>query len=373
LRQAVNAFRGEDVDIEERLRWSWLAGRAASFIWDYDSWDVLSALQIQVARDAGALTVLPLSLGTRAALNLFAGKVALASSLVEQVEAVSDAIDHRPIPYSALAVAAFRGREAPARQLIDAGTKDFVARGDGLGLAMALWTTALLNNGLARYQDAFVAAEEALEEPYEVSFSPLATVELVEAASRIGKEVAAAPALERLAQGTSASGTGWARAIEARCRALLSHDDGAEGLYRQAIDLLTPTMLGFDLARTRLLYGEWLRRERRLREAREQLRAAHELFSEFGMEGFSERALVELRATGERARRRTVQTRNDLTPQEEQISQLVAQGATNPEIAAQLFISASTVEYHLRKVFIKLGVRSRTQLARRVLEMKQRS
>jgi len=373
LKEALNAFRADGLGMEERLRWSWLAGRAAAFIWDYDSWDVLTARQIQAARDAGALTVLPLSLGTRAALHLFAGKVALAASVVEQVEAVAEAIGNRRAPYSALTVAAFRGREVDARQLIDASTKDFAARGDGLGLSIALWATAVLNNALARYQDAFAAAKEALEDPYEVSFSPLATIELVEAASRIGREDVATPQLERLALGTSASGTDWARAVEARCRALLSHGEAAEKLYREAIDRLTPTQLGFDLARTHLLFGEWLRRGRRPREAREQLRAAHELFTEFGMDGFSERAGVELRATGERARRRTVETQTDLTPQEEQISQLVAQGASNPEIAAQLFISPATVEYHLRKVFRKLDVKSRTQLTKLVLESIPRS
>jgi len=373
LKEALNAFRADGLGMEERLRWSWLAGRAAAFIWDYDSWDVLTARQIQAARDAGALTVLPLSLGTRAALHLFAGKVALAASAVEQVEAVAEAIGNRRAPYSALTVAAFRGRDVDARRLIDASTKDFAARGDGLGLSIALWATAVLNNALARYQDAFAAAKEALEDPYEVSFSPLATIELVEAASRIGREDVATPQLERLALGTSASGTDWARAVEARCRALLSHGEAAEKLYREAIDRLTPTQLGFDLARTHLLFGEWLRRGRRPREAREQLRAAHELFTEFGMDGFSERAGVELRATGERARRRTVETQTDLTPQEEQISQLVAQGASNPEIAAQLFISPATVEYHLRKVFRKLDVKSRTQLTKLVLESIPRS
>jgi DNA-binding CsgD family transcriptional regulator len=284
------------------------------------------------------------------------------------VEAVADAIGSRPASYSALTVAAFVGREGDARQLIDASTKDFASRGDGLGLTIALWATAVLDNALARYQDAFAAAEEALEDPYEVSFSPLATVELVEAASRIGREDAAAPELERLVRGTSASGTPWARAVEARCRALLSHDEAAERLYREAIERLTPTALGFDLARTHLLYGEWLRRERRPRDAREQLRTAHGLFSGFGMEGFTERARTELQATGERVRKRTVETQTELTPREAQISQLVAQGATNPEIAAQLFISPATVEYHLRKAFTKLGVKSRTQLAKLVLQ-----
>ena len=229
-----------------------------------------------------------------------------------------------------------------------------------------------LDNALARYQDAYTAAKEALEGPYGVSFSPLATVELVEAASRIGKEDSATPELERLAQGTSASGTYWAGAVEARCRALLSHGEAAERLYREAIERLTPTELGFDLARAHLLFGEWLRRERRPREAREQLRAAHRLFSDFGMGGFSERARVELRATGEHLCRRAVGTPTDLTPQEAQIALLVAQGTSNPEIAAQLFISKSTVEYHLRKVFRKLDVNSRIQLAKRVLESTSR-
>jgi DNA-binding CsgD family transcriptional regulator len=368
LRHAVNAFRGEDVGIEERLRWSWLAGRAASFVWDYESWDVFTSRQIQVARDAGALTLLPLTLSTRAAFHLFAGELALAESVVEQVQAVSKVIDNRSVSYTALCIAAFRGRESIAHELIDAGTKDFVTRGDGLGLNIAQWATAVLNNGLARYDDAFVAAEQVLEDRYEVMFAPLACVELIEAASRIGKAVVATAALERLAEATSASGTDWACAIEARCRAVLSDGEAAETQYRRAIEWLTPTALRLDLARTRLLYGEWLRRERRPREAREQLRAAHELFAELGMDGFTERARVELRATGERARKRTAEARTSLTPQETQISQLVGQGLTNLEIAAKLFISRSTVEYHLRKVFTKLDVKSRTQLAHHIVE-----
>ena len=244
VKEALNAFRAEDLGIEERLRWSWLAGRAAAFIWDFDSWDVLTARQIQAARDAGALSVLPLSLGTRAALHLFAGKLALAASVVEQVEAVADAIGNRPAPYSALTVAAFRGREVDARHLIEASTKDFATRGDGLGLTIARWATAVLNNALARYQDAYGAAKGALGDPYEASFSPLATIELVEAASRTGQDDAARLELERLAQGTSASGTDWAGAVEARCRALLSHGEAAEALYREAIERLRPGRVG---------------------------------------------------------------------------------------------------------------------------------
>jgi DNA-binding CsgD family transcriptional regulator/tetratricopeptide (TPR) repeat protein len=368
LQQAVRAFRGDAVGTEERLRWSWLAGSTASFIWDYDSWDVLTARQVQVARDAGALTVLPDTLSLRGGVHLFAGELAVAASVVEQLEAVADVIDNRTVTYPSLAVAAFRGREDDASGLIEASTKDFIARGDGMGLNIALWATAVLDNALARYDDALIAAGRVLDGPHDVSFTPLACVELVEAASRTGKAVAAAPALERLVQGTSASGTAWACAVEARSRALLSHGGAAEKLYREAIERLTPTALRPDLARTHLLYGEWLRRERRPREAREQLRAAEERFTEFGMEGFADRARVELRATGERVRKRSVETGTDLTPQEAAISRLVAQGATNQEVAAQLFISQSTVEYHLRKVFSKLGLKSRTQLAQRVLE-----
>ena len=316
----------------------------------------------------GELTVLPLTLSTRAGVHMFAGELSVAASLIEQVEAVADATDIRTARYAAVMIAALRGREHEARELIDANAKDFASRGEGMGVTLTQWAAALLYNGIARYDDAFIAADAALENPRELWFSPWATVELIEAASRSGRAAAAAPALERLVEGTSASGTVWAAAIEDRSRALLSEGPVAESLYRDAIDRLEPTALRFDLARTHLVYGEWLRRERRNVDAREQLRVAHGLFTEFGMEGFAERARIELRATGEHARKRAAETSNDLTPQEAEISRLVAQGKTNVEIAAQLFISPSTVEYHLRKVFRKLDVKSRTQLARHVLE-----
>lgn len=188
-------------------------------------------------------------------------------------------------------------------------------------------------------------------------------VELVEAAVRCDRRERATTALDVLCETTQASGTPWARGIEARARALLADGAAAEALYQEAIRLLDPTRLRVDLARARLLYGEWLRRQRRRIDARTQLHTAYELFSEFGMEAFAERARVELEATGEHARKRTVDTLRDLTPQEAQISRLVAKGQSNREIAAQLFISASTVAYHLRKVFRKLDVRTRTQLA----------
>ena len=193
-------------------------------------------------------------------------------------------------------------------------------------------------------------------------------VELIEAAARCGKPDLAADAHDRLSQTTAASGTDWALGIEARSRALLTEGDAAEPLYRQAIEALERTRVRVELARAQLLYGEWLRRERRRLDAREQLRTAHQRFTEFGMEAFAERARVELEATGEHARKRTVETRDDLTPQEAQISRLAADGATNPEIAAQLFISPSTVDYHLRKAFRKLGVKSRHQLKQHLLQ-----
>ena len=209
-------------------------------------------------------------------------------------------------------------------------------------------------------------AAQAAADPHELWFSPFALVELIEAASRSGRTERAAEALELLSESTRASGTPWAVGVEARSRALLSRGEAAEPLYREAIDRLQPTRLRLDLARAQLLYGEWLRRGRRRIDARKELRVAYDLFSEFGMEAFAERARVELQATGERARKRTVETLDQLTPQETQVARLAASGNTNREIAAQLFISPSTVEYHLRKVFRKLDVKSRTQLARRV-------
>jgi DNA-binding CsgD family transcriptional regulator len=366
LRKALTAFGTDEIGTDEGHRWLWLAGRAAGYIWDYENWDALTRRQVRLARESGAMTVLPLTLSTRAGVELYAGNLADASSLIAEANAISDATDGRNVPYAPLALVAFRGREPDASQLIRATTEDFDARGEGMGLTLAHWATAYLHNGLARYDLALAAAEQAAEDPHELWFSPWTMVELVEAAKRSGQNDRATTALEVLSETTKASGTPWAQGVEARTRALLAEGEAAETLYREAIHRLQPTRLSVDLARTHLLYGEWLRRERRRIDARTELRMAHELFSEFEMEAFAERARVELEATGERARKRTVDTLRELTPQEAQISRLVAQGHTNREIAAQLFISPSTVEYHLRKVFRKLGVKSRTQLANRL-------
>jgi DNA-binding CsgD family transcriptional regulator len=367
LKQAIKAFRADDVDVAERLRWSWVAGGAAGVIWDYENWDVLTAREERLARDAGALTVLPITLSIRAGVRALAGDVAEASFLVDQVQVVTDASDNRRFPNAALLVAAFRGEEREARQLAEAITEDSSARGEGLALAVASWATAVLCNGLGRYEDAFRAATDALEDPNDLWYSGWAMIELIEAASRTGKPEQAQPALEQLVERADASGTDWALATQARCRALLSGVDEAEALYREAIGRLLPTPLRVDLARARLLYGEWLRRQSRRVDARNELRTAYEMFTDFGMNAFAERARIELQATGEHARKRSLDTLGQLTPQEEQIARLAVEGHTNREIATQLFISASTVEYHLHKVFRKLGVKSRAQLARRLL------
>ena len=282
--------------------------------------------------------------------------------------AVNEATGASLAPYAALTLAAFQGREAEAAQLIETATDELMRRGEGQGLTFIYWATAVLHNGLGRYEEALTAAHHAAEDSLEARLAAWGLVELIEAAGRSGKTEVAVEALGRLSQTTAASRTNWALGIEARSRLrLLSEDESAEALYRQAIEALARTRVRVELARAHLLYGEWLRRERRRLDAREQLRTAHELFTEFGMEAFAERARVELAATGEHARNRTVETRDDLTPQEAQISRLAAEGATNREIAAQLFISPSTVDYHLRKAFRKLGVKSRHQLARHVL------
>jgi DNA-binding NarL/FixJ family response regulator len=366
LKRAIEAFRADDVGVDERLRWSWVAGGAAGVIWDYESWDVLTAREEQLARDAGALAVLPITLSIRAGVRALAGDLAEAGFLVDQVRVVTDASENRRFPNAALLVAAFRGEEREARQLAEAISNDASARGEGLALAVASWATAVLCNGLGRYEDAFGAAADALEDPSDLWYSGWAIVELIEAASRTGKSQHAQPALDQLVERTDASGTDWALAVQARCRALLSGSDESEALYREAIERLLPARMRLDLARTRLLYGEWLRRQSRRVDARNELRTAYDMFTDFGMNAFAERARIELQATGEHPRRRSVDTLGQLTPQEEQIARLVAEGHSNKEIAAQLFISPSTVEYHLHKVFRKLRVKSRTQLARRV-------
>jgi DNA-binding CsgD family transcriptional regulator len=365
LKRALSAFRSESISHDEEIRWLWLACHTAYELWDDETWHAFSVRLVELARDAGALTGLPIALDSLGTMTLFAGNFATAASLIQEAKAISEVTGSDPTPYGPVLLAACKGRRATASELIDVSIKEVVSRGEGMGLTVIQWASALLNNGLGRYEDALEAAQEASGHPHDPT---RALPELIEAAVRLGMPGPAADALERLSETTRASGTDWALGVEARSRALLSEGEAAERLYREAIERLARTRVRVELARAHLLYGEWLRRERRRLDAREQLRIAHELFTEFGMEAFAERARVELEATGERARRRTVETRDDLTPQEAQISRLAADGATNQEIAAQLFISPSTVDYHLRKAFRKLGVKSRHQLKPHMLQ-----
>jgi DNA-binding CsgD family transcriptional regulator len=360
LRQALSAFRSEDISREEGIRWLWLACHTAALLWDDETWDVLSARHVELAREAGALTVLPIALCSRIGLHLHAGELAAAAALIEEVDEVTEATGTRFAPYGALALAACQGREEDARELIDASMHEVVGHGEGIGMAAIEWATAVLYNGIGRYEDALAAAQ-ASEYPQDANPS---LSELIEAAARSGKPGRAAHALERLAGTTRPTGSDWALGIEARCRALLSQGQVAEDLHREAIDRLGRTRVRVELARAHLLYGEWLRRERRRIDAREQLRTAHEMLRDMGIDGFAQRAARELRATGETARKRTLETSDQLTAQEAQIAHLARGGLTNPEIGSQLFISPRTVEYHLHKVFAKLDINSRKQLDR---------
>jgi DNA-binding CsgD family transcriptional regulator len=363
LRQAVSAFRGTEVSTEEGLRWLWLACHAAGIVWDYASWDLLSDRQVTLARDAGALIALPIAFNTRAGMHLFAGEFTEAASMVAQAESVTEATGSSIAPYGALALAVFRGREAQAAHLVEIATDDVGRRGEGEGLSSVHWATAVLCNSLGRYAEALAAAQQASAESPAVRFASWALVELIEAAVRSAAPERAAGALQRLADIARACRTDWALGAEARSRALVSDGAAAENLYREAIDRFGRTRLRVDLARAHLLYGEWLRRQRRRRDARDQLGSAYEIFDSIGAAAFAERARIELRATGGHARQHTVETPDTLTAQEALIARLAADGASNPEIAAQLFISRATVAYHLRKVFTKLGISSRNQLA----------
>jgi DNA-binding CsgD family transcriptional regulator len=363
LRQAVSAFRETDISREEGLRRLWLACHAASIVWDYDSWDVLSDRQIRLARDAGVLVTLPVAFNTRAGVHLFAGEFAEAASMVAQAEAVTEATGSSIASYGALALAVFRGQEAQAAHLIQAVTDDVERRGEGGGLSFVQWAAAVLSNSLGRYEEALAAAQRASEDSPAVIFASWALVELIEAAVRSAMPERAAGALERLSGIARACGTDWALGAEARSRALVSDGAAAEKLYLEAIDCFGRAGLQVDLARARLVYGEWLRRQRRRRDARDQLGRAYEIFDSIGAAAFAERARIELRATGGHARQHTIETSDALTAQEALIARLAGEGASNPEIAAQLFISPATVAYHLRKVFTKLGVSSRNQLA----------
>ena len=364
LKRALQAFRRRHVSDAEGIGRLWLVCDVAIILWDWETWRLFSARQVSLARDAGALVVLSGALNLLSLVLALTGDFAAAAALIAEREEIVDAAGSQfhLHPAGALQLAAWQGDEAKATALIESSLSTAVSRGAGLAVASTQWATAVLYNGLGRYGEALAAAQQASEHGQELWY-PLVLPELIEAAVRSGQQARAAEALDRLAETTRASGTDWGLGIEARSRALLSRNQAAEDLYREAIDRLGRTGLRVELARAHLLYGEWLRRERRRGDARGQLRAAYEIFVAAGAGAFAERARIELRATGERAPKRTAQTRYALTAREAHIARLAGQGASNPEIAAQLYISPATVAYHLRKVFAALGISSRSQLA----------
>jgi DNA-binding CsgD family transcriptional regulator len=361
LQRAAKAFATDTVDVN--FRWGWLTVVPSIVLWDDRSWEVITERQVALAREAGALARLPIDLISVALQRTWRGEFAAAESAMAEARLLAEVTGREFAPFNSMHLAALRGREDELRSLVTTATAFGTARGQGNSVLWTQWATALLCNGLARYDEALPAAKKATD-PSEVDvILPLWTLpELIEACVKTGNEDLGREALGRLARMTTASGTDWALGLEARCRALLSDGDAADDLYRRAIDRLGRTPLRVEFARAHLLHGEWLRREGRRLDARAALRTAHEMFAGIGMEGFAERAGGELAATGEKARKRTAETRDDLTPQEAQIARLARDGLSNPEIGVRLFISARTVEWHLRKVFAKLGISSRRQL-----------
>jgi DNA-binding CsgD family transcriptional regulator len=363
LKQALGTFLSDtslQADEAHRLV---MASWAAGDLWDDETWGLLSARHVGLVREAGALTAIPIVLDPRTAFHAMSGELAAAASLVVEMQAAAEATGIPTHPYGALSLAALRGQDTKLSEL-ESTLRDAVSRGEGAVLAYAPFAKATLYNGLAQYDDALDAARQAGQRADDLGAQTWAVPELIEAAVRCGKPELAGPALERLVETTQASGTDWALGTEARSRALLSDDETAESLYREAIERLQRTHMRVDLARAHLLYGEWLRREDRRIDAREPLRAAHEMFMAMGAAAFAERARLEMLATGEKVRKPTVESRDELTAQERQIARLARDGLSNAEIASRMFISRHTVAYHLRKVFSKLGISSRNQLDR---------
>jgi DNA-binding CsgD family transcriptional regulator/tetratricopeptide (TPR) repeat protein len=364
LQRAVLAVA--NLPVEDVLRWGWMTAGASAAVWDHEGWLASCTRQVQVVRDAGALAALPIHLTYLGMATVWTGDFAGTASLIAEIESVAAVTGSRFPPYTLLRLRALQGREGEATAAIASAIGQF--GGQGTTALRAYWAAAVLYNGLARYEEAASAARRATTDALNHWIPTWVLPELVEAATRGGGARGggaglARDALDRLAKTTGPCGTEFALGIEARCRALLSHGTAADELYREAIERLRRTRLAPEIARAHLLYGEWLRRENRRVDAREQLRTAHEMLVAIGMEAFAERARQELSATGEKVRKRTVETRDDLTAQERQIARLACDGLSNPEIAARLFLSSRTVEWHLRNVFTKLGIRSRRELA----------
>ena len=363
LLQTGRSFAEGDMSVEDCLRWGWLATAASTNVWDDDTTTrTIAARTVQLVRDAGALGQLPIALAVLGTVTTWSGDFSDAASLMAEADSAAAATGSHVAPHIALRLLALQGREVEAEALI-ASTVALAGEGEGIAATQADWAAAVLYNGLGRYEEAAAAARRATSGTYELFGAMWALPELVEAAVRGGDAELARWALRRLAESTQPCGTDFALGIEARCRALLSEGETAEHLYQQAIERLGRTRLRTEFVRAHLLYGEWLRRENRRVDARAELRAAYQQFASIGMEAFAERARKELLATGERVRKRTVETRDDLTAQERQIAGLARDGLSSREIATRLFLSPRTVEWHLGKVFTKLEIRSRRELS----------
>jgi DNA-binding CsgD family transcriptional regulator len=356
LQRAARELQG--IAPEDVLSWGWMATYASSLTWDIESLHAISARHVRIVIDAGALAQLPLHLWQLAHHHMWTGDLAGAAGLAAQSASVTEATGGANPPYTTVRLLALQGRQEELTEALSRAKEIDDARSQAITTS-GRWAEAVLYNGLGRYRDAARSAADASADGVTLRPAMWALVELVEAAVRSGEPSLASDALVRLVNTTRPCDTDFARGIEARSRALVAEGPAAEHLYEEAIERLSRTPLRPELARSRLVFGEWLRREGRRVEAREQLRHAHATFEALGMEAFAERARRELTATGERVRKRGVEARDQLTPQEEQIARLARDGLSNPEIGAQLFISARTVEWHLRKVFTKLGVSSR--------------
>jgi DNA-binding CsgD family transcriptional regulator/tetratricopeptide (TPR) repeat protein len=364
LKQALTAFVDSEVTAEEGRRWLWLAHCTAVDVWDEETWAALPDLQVRLIRDSGSLATLPLALSMRIGAHVLLGELSAAASLIAELARVTEVTGSHLAPYGALLLAAWEGREFEGVALIDSIHDEVARRGEGIGLAFASWSKALLYGSLGKYELAIDAAHQVVALPHELGAPTWgALVETIEAASRCGQEEVGSQAFERLTSMTRASGTDWALGIEARSRAMLG-GAGAEGAYLEAIERLKRTRIRGELARTHLLYGEWLRRHRRGIDARHRLRTAHHMFTVMGAEAFAQRAARELQAAGGTARKRKAATNGELTPQEAHIVRLVREELSNQDIGARLFISPRTVEWHLSKIFAKLGVTSRRHLQR---------
>ncbi|MCT7366672.1 helix-turn-helix transcriptional regulator [Mycolicibacterium llatzerense] len=355
-----------DAHEEHVLRWMSLGlaiiqESATGEVWDDTLYRQLATAAVGQARDAGALAVLPAALAFRAGVHMVAGEFSTATTLIDEAASIAAATDYAPLRYHSLSLAAFRGVPGEATGLIEAAAADARARGEGRVLGVTGYLSAVLYNGLGRYPEAFAAARDSCEYN-DLGFHSWCLFELTEAAMRIGDKATAEWAVQRLAVRAGTSGTDWGLGALAHARAFIADDEDADALYTEAIERLERTAILIHLARTQLCYGEWLRRMNRRTDARKHLDEAYRMFSRMGAQAFAERARRELIAAGKKVRKEPVNSGDELTAQEAQIARLAGEGLTNQEIGAQLFISTHTVEWHLRKVFVKLGITSRRQL-----------